>query len=117
RSPTPRRHWERRAPHTPEPPARAWSACGPLPGPPRRVPSPIHAPGWACPSSTSALRRLGHSRQIDLEGGAVAQLTVDRGEAESRAPPRLLGREKRLEQPRLGRPIHAHARVALARNY
>src|SRR5207247_2697008 len=71
------------------------------------------------------LRRLGYSRQIDLESGAVAQLgvrpdvsaallddAVDRREPESRTPPRLLGREKGLEQARLGRDLHAHTRGA-----
>src|SRR5437763_13776985 len=38
--------------------------------------------------------------------------TVDRREPESRTPPRIFGREKGLEQARLGRAIHAHARVA-----
>src|SRR5256714_2197223 len=81
--------------------------------------------GGRAPRRLRRLRQLGHSREIDLEGGAVAQLavrpdvpaallddTVDRGEPESRTPPRLFGREKRLEQPRLGRAIHADTCVA-----
>src|SRR2546428_12662905 len=43
---------------------------------------------------------------------ALLDDTVDRREPEPRTPPRLFGREKRLEQARLGRVIHAHTRVA-----
>src|SRR5437870_9775512 len=62
---------------------------------------------------------------MNLGGGAVPILvdrpvapaallddTVTRREPESRTPPRLFGREKRLEQARLGRAIHADTRVA-----
>src|SRR5207249_7348151 len=83
-----------------------------------------HRGGWAR-GRFRGFRSLGHSRQIDLEGRAVAQLavrpdvpaallddTVNRREPESRTPPRLFGREKRLEQARLGRAIHADTRVA-----
>src|SRR2546426_11797805 len=68
--------------------------------------------GWAR-RRLRRLRRFGHSREIDLEGGTVAQLavgpdvaaallddTVDRREPESRTAPRLFGREKGLEQAR-----------------
>src|SRR2546428_6919961 len=43
---------------------------------------------------------------------ALLNDTVDRREPEPRTPPRLFGREKRLEQARLGRVIHAHTRAA-----
>src|SRR5207237_9185928 len=75
-----------------------------------------HRGGWAR-GRFRGFRSLGPSRKIDLEGRAVAQLavrpdvpaallddTVNRREPESRTPPRLAGREKRLQQARLVPP-------------
>src|SRR5207244_8836758 len=79
---------------------------------------------WRC-APLRSVGALGLPWQRDLQRGTVALLavrpagpaallddTVDRGEPESRTAPRPFGREKGLEQARLGRAIHAHARVA-----